>query len=293
MLKSRLASIDFSYSDPVPNFDRSKVKGLVANLIDLDAGNFRSSTALEICAGGKLYNVVVEDEKVGSQLLERGKLRKRVTIIPLNRINAFRMSAEVSLRAQMHYATRVVPELTEQKIAAAKSLAPGKVNLALDLIGYPEDVSAAMSYVFGDVFICADKQAAQAVTFNRNVGVRSVTLEGDVYDPSGTLSGGAAPNSSGILVQVQELNKVQREVDACRRSLDELDREMQSNAKELEAFRRDKRTLELRVHEVGLLQEQVQGSTAAKVSGLFSSGLRCFPGVFAFSSAASHSTFSD
>jgi structural maintenance of chromosome 2 len=95
-----LAATDFSYSDPVPNFDRSKVKGLVANLIDLDQEYFRSSTALEICAGGKLYNVVVSDEKVGSQLLERGKLRKRVTLIPLNRINAFRMSAEVSLSTE-------------------------------------------------------------------------------------------------------------------------------------------------------------------------------------------------
>lgn len=51
---------------------------------------------MEICAGGKLYNVVVEDEKVGSQLLEKGKLRKRVTIIPLNKINAFKLSADVS-----------------------------------------------------------------------------------------------------------------------------------------------------------------------------------------------------
>ena len=95
ILKSRLAAIDFSYSDPTPNFDRSQVKGLVATLIDLDQSNFQKSTALEICAGGKLYNVVVQDERIGSQLLERGKLRKRVTIIPLNKINAFRMSAEV------------------------------------------------------------------------------------------------------------------------------------------------------------------------------------------------------
>ena len=70
----------------------------MATLIDLDEKNFKSSTALEICAGGKLYNVVVEDERVGSQLLERGKLRKRVTIIPLNKINAFKMSAEVRSR---------------------------------------------------------------------------------------------------------------------------------------------------------------------------------------------------
>jgi structural maintenance of chromosome 2 len=41
--------------------------------------------------------VVVEDEKVGSQLLEKGRLRKRVTIIPLNKINAFKLSADVSL----------------------------------------------------------------------------------------------------------------------------------------------------------------------------------------------------
>jgi len=95
-LKSRLAAIDFSYSDPEPSFDRSKVKGLVATLVDLDESNFKSSTALEICAGGKLYNVVVQDERVGSLLLEKGKLRKRVTIIPLNKINAFKMSAEVS-----------------------------------------------------------------------------------------------------------------------------------------------------------------------------------------------------
>lgn len=159
----------------------------------------------------------------------------------------------------------MIEKLTRQKIAAAKSLAPGKVNLALDLIGYPEDVSAAMSYVFGDVFICADKQSAQAVTFNRAVGVRSVTLDGDVYDPSGTLSGGAAPSSSGLLVQVQALNQVQREVDAMKREMAELDRQLAGDQKELEAYRKDKRLLELRIHEVGLLQEQVQGSTAAKV----------------------------
>jgi structural maintenance of chromosome 2 len=69
----------------------------VANLINLDQSMYHNSTALEICAGGRLYNVVVEDEKVGSALLDKGKLRKRVTIIPLNKINAFRMSAEVSI----------------------------------------------------------------------------------------------------------------------------------------------------------------------------------------------------
>ena len=43
-----------------------------------------------------MYNVVVENEVVATQLLEKGKLRKRVTIIPLNKISAFKASAEVN-----------------------------------------------------------------------------------------------------------------------------------------------------------------------------------------------------
>ncbi|KAJ9114125.1 hypothetical protein QFC20_001641 [Naganishia adeliensis] len=244
-LKSRLAALDFSYSDPYPNFDRSKVKGLVANLINLDQSMYHNSTALEICAGGRLYNVVVEDEKVGSALLDKGKLRKRVTIIPLNKINAFRMSAE--------------------KLATAERLAPGKVSLALSLIGYDDDVAAAMAYVFGDMLICADKEAAQKVTFNKAVGVKSVTLEGDVYDPSGTLSGGAAPSSSGILRKVQELNALEQEIDTCQRELSQINKDLSKAKATIDAYRKAKRELDLKEHEVSLLEQQVQGSNAAKL----------------------------
>ena len=69
---------------------------MVASLIDLKEEDYNKSTALEITAGGKLYNVVVQDEQVGKQLLQNGKLKKRVTIIPLNKINAFTLSASVS-----------------------------------------------------------------------------------------------------------------------------------------------------------------------------------------------------
>lgn len=53
-LSAQLAGrLNFQYSDPVKNFDRSKVRGLVAKLVDVkDPVN---STALEVAAGGKLY----------------------------------------------------------------------------------------------------------------------------------------------------------------------------------------------------------------------------------------------
>jgi structural maintenance of chromosome 2 len=248
-IKSRLASLDFDYSDPYPNFDRNKVKGLVATLVDLDEANYACSTALEICAGGRLYNVVVEDEKTGAALLDKGKLRKRVTLIPLNKINAFRMSA--------------------QTIATAEKVAPGKVNLALDLVGCDEEVSAAMAYVFGNVFVCKDKESAKAVTFNKSIGVKSVTLEGDVYDPSGTLSGGAAPSGSGVLVKVQELRSIEKQIAAHKKELDAASRELASAKKVIDQWRKDKRTVDLRAHEVTLLEEQVNSSNATKVSSVF------------------------
>lgn len=73
------------------------MKGKAATLISLDKDNYNKSTALEIAAGAKLYQVVVENEKVGSDILKNGKLKKRVTLIPLNKISTYKLSAKVSV----------------------------------------------------------------------------------------------------------------------------------------------------------------------------------------------------
>ncbi|CAO1635759.1 unnamed protein product [Sympodiomycopsis kandeliae] len=246
--KSRLAGIDFSYSDPEANFDRSRVKGLVASLVDLAEDSHKYSTALEICAGGRLYNVVVEDEMTGSKLLSHGKLKKRVTLIPLNKINAFVAAS--------------------QKVGAAKKIAgdPSKVDLALKLIGYEDEVAKAMEYVFGSTLICADAQTAKRVTFDNQVRMRSVTVDGDVYDPSGTLSGGSKPQSSGLLVKVQELRGLEKQIAALKGELNALERDEQAGKQETVKWGKVKRELDLKRHESTLLQQQVDGSNSTRIT---------------------------
>jgi structural maintenance of chromosome 2 len=56
-LKSHLRGLEFHYSDPIPNFDRKKVKGLVANVIQIEPEKLDWTNALEICAGNRLFNV--------------------------------------------------------------------------------------------------------------------------------------------------------------------------------------------------------------------------------------------
>ncbi|KAK1576204.1 hypothetical protein Q3G72_011873 [Acer saccharum] len=75
-LSAQLSNVQFSYRDPVKNFDRSKVKGVVAKLIKVK--NSSTMTALEVTAGGRLYNVIVDTENTGKQLLQHGDLRRRV-----------------------------------------------------------------------------------------------------------------------------------------------------------------------------------------------------------------------
>ena len=46
ILSGQLANVDFTYRDPVKNFDRSKVKGVVATLITVKDSS--TMTALEV-----------------------------------------------------------------------------------------------------------------------------------------------------------------------------------------------------------------------------------------------------
>ncbi|KAK3990099.1 putative structural maintenance of chromosomes protein 2 [Cladorrhinum sp. PSN332] len=244
-LKRKVANIDFNYADPVPNFDRSKVKGLVASLFTLDKQFTQAGTALEICAGGRLYNVVVDTQVTGTQLLQGGRLRKRVTIIPLNKITAFKASA--------------------QTVATAQKICPGKVDLALSLVGYDNEVSAAMEYVFGNTLICADAETAKRVTFDPNVRMRSITLEGDAYDPSGTLSGGSAPNSSGVLVTLQKLNEITRQLKEAEQNLGLLHSHIAREKSKLDQAKRIKQELDLKTHEIKLAEEQIGSNSSSSI----------------------------
>lgn len=245
-LTRNLSSLNFQYTNPTPDFDRSQVKGLVAELITLDEAHFGASAALEICAGGKLYNVVVENEKVGAQLLDGGRLKRRWTLIPLNKIQG-----------------QTIPG---HKIEAAQDIAPGKVHLALSLVGYEEEVYRAMEWIFGSTFICDDAQTAKNVTFNKHIRVKSVTLDGDVYDPFGTLSGGSKPNSAGILVKVQELNRVNQEIDHHTEILNSLEEEIRASQSAIADYKKCKQRLDLQSHELALLEQRMSKGTHAQLA---------------------------
>ena len=83
---------------------------------------------------------------------------------------------------------------------------------------------------------------------------------------SGTLSGGSAPNSSRILIQVQELLEIENKLRDAQTRLSTLEKEEEKSRNMRNSWKTLVRELEIKEHELKLLEEQVEGSNAALVS---------------------------
>ena len=243
-LGHQVSSCAFNYSDPRANFDRSKVRGVVAKLIRVRDPS--TSTALEVAAGGKLYQVVVDDEGTAKELLEKGKLSKRVTIIPLNKVQYSSLSP----------ATR----------DAAHKLGGDKVQPAIELVGYEEDVSAAVKYAFGSSLVCQDSGTAKKLAFAREVNQRCVTLQGDDFNPSGLLTGGSRPSGGGVLTNLHELSEAESKLRSLSSQLSEVEKRILTLSSAAREHKKLLQQLELKSHALNLLKVRVEGSESAQLA---------------------------
>lgn len=244
-LESRYPHLTFKYKDPIPNFDRNKVKGLVCRMFRVKDPKF--AQALECAAGGKLYFVITDNEETSKLLLQRGQLQQRCTIIPLNRISGRSMDHRTVSLAQ-----RVGGE--------------GKVFPALDLIDFEPELRPAMEWVFGQVFICADGDAASKVTYHQQILKRCVTLDGDVFDPAGTLSGGVSGNRQVILTVLQELRSAQEFVQRSTQELATVEQKARSVAGLAERFKSLTQRHAMRAAEADMLRQQLSQTDSHQIT---------------------------
>ncbi|MQL94958.1 hypothetical protein Taro_027621 [Colocasia esculenta] len=237
ILSGQLANVEFTYRDPVKNFDKSKVKGVVAKLIKVQ--DCSAMTALEVAAGGRLYNVVVDTEDTGKQLLQKGDLRRRITIIPLNKIQ----SRTVSHRVQQ---------------AAVRLVGEGNAMLALSLVGYDEEIKNAMAFVFGSTFVCRSTDAAKEVAFSKEICTSSVTLEGDIFQPSGLLTGGSRKGGGELLRQLHALAEAESMLHVHQKRLSDVEDKISQLLPLQKRFKELKSQFELKSYDLSLFQNRAE-----------------------------------
>ena len=235
ILSAQLADMNFKFKDPKVKFSSDQVKGVVASLMSVK--NPEMTTALDVVAGNKLYQVVVDTDVTAKMFIDNSA--KRVTIIPMNKI------AGVTA--------------TDHQIEAARVASNGETSLALSFVTYEKDMDAVMKYIFGKTFVCKDMTTARAVAFDQKVRLKCVTVEGDVVDPGGTMSGGSASNAN-VLQKLHALHTAEdalADSQARAKAAIEASKTAAKEAKEAQKLEDD---LDRHEHALALLKEKMSGS---------------------------------
>jgi structural maintenance of chromosome 2 len=175
--------LELKFDLPSEDFDRSLVRGRVANLFQIKEERYYN--ALEAIAGNKLYYIVVDNDVVASLLLKNNCFKYRVNLIPNNKIESRDVKQEV--------------------VDYVRNVARGKAKFAQELITYHIHVANTMKYIFGNVIICEDSDTAKKLAFDPLVKMKTVTLAGDIYNPVGVVEGGHSEELYGILKKVKEI----------------------------------------------------------------------------------------
>ncbi len=152
---------------------QSGLSGVCGLVVQLGRVEPRYQLALETAAGGRLGQLVVEDDAVaaiGIELLKQ-KRAGRATFLPLNKIQAPRFSPMVALR-----------------------YANGYVDYAINLIGCDRRYRDVFAYVFGSTVVFDSLDAARQFIGQHRI----VTLDGELLEASGAMTGGSSNQRSGL-----------------------------------------------------------------------------------------------
>ncbi|WP_297216576.1 chromosome segregation protein SMC [Thermoplasma sp.] len=211
---------------------KRSVDGVIGLVRDLISYGEKYVKAVESAGGSRLNAVVVRDDEVAKECIDLLKERKisPMTFLPLNKLRKNSMDRDLS---------RISKD-------------PGYLGVLMDFIDFEEEYRSAVYYALRDTILVADIDAGR-----RLMGVfRLVTLDGDIFDPGGSITGGYRNYASdyasaariqheleGMKVQLssltEERSRIKRELDQAFNEMSEASRRSGEIMKEQEMIKRE------------------------------------------------------
>ncbi|WP_367122754.1 chromosome segregation protein SMC [Staphylococcus capitis subsp. urealyticus] len=213
-LKSRIDSLatqeeDYTYFfNGVKHILKAKdnelrgIHGAVAEVIDVPS---QMTQAIETALGASLQHVIVDNEKDGRQAIQFLKQRNlgRATFLPLNVIKPRHIASDI----------KEIARQTE-----------GFINIASDAVNVSSKYQSVIENLLGNTIIVNDLKHANELARAIRYRTRIVTLEGDVVNPGGSMTGGGARKSKSILSQKDELSKMRHQLEDYQRQTADFER---------------------------------------------------------------------
>ena len=187
------------------------IDGVVAELMKVPAG---LEIAVETALGGGMQNIVCEKDANAKEAINLLKTNKagRLTFLPIESIKS-----------------------TPVSISKAISGAPGFRGLASDLIEYDEKYEGVFRYLLGRVAVVDNMDRAVALSKAAGTGLRFVTLDGEIINVNGAITGGKYKNATAnLLTRRNEIENLSQSIDALKAEYNNVNEQLNSEKKKAE-----------------------------------------------------------
>ena len=201
------------------------VRGPVASLLHVDEAY---TVAIETALGAGMQNLVVDREENAKAAISFLKQRDsgRATFLPLSAMRGEALHERVQGEA-------------------------GFVGIASALVRYDKAYDGVFQNLLGRTVVVEDLDSGIAMARKFGARFRIVTLDGQVMNRGGSMTGGSVSRSAGILSRANELERLQGQLSrlrerlqAARRAQEESEREQKAAQYELEVAEGQKRQAE-------------------------------------------------
>lgn len=205
------------------------VHGVVADLIEVPEG---FEVAIETALGASMQNIVCQSDADAQNIIKALKANKagRLTLLPIESIRSNAYNCDSSLRN-----------------------APGFQGLGVDCIEFDSKYKSVVEYLLGRVIIVDTLPNAVKLSKQVSGGLRFVTLEGEVINSGGAITGGTFKNNSANLLErkgevtalQEKLDKAETERDKLIKELSEIKNNIAAYTTEIQILERQHRETEL------------------------------------------------
>jgi len=201
--------------------------GVLANVIEVPS---QYQTAIEMCLGASLQNVVTETEQDAKKLVEY--LRKnnlgRASFLPISSVKGRKLD----------------------KIKVSES---GYIGIASELIKFNKKYEQIITNLLGRTVIVDNMETAIKVAKQNGYTFRIITIDGDVINPSGAITGGSiAKKTVNILGRGREIEKLEKEVKKLKEKILSLEKEKQEYILSIEEVIEESNALEKELQEIDI-----------------------------------------
>ena len=190
------------------------IRGALAELISTDS---EYAVAIETALGNALQNVVTENENDAKRAINYLKQNKlgRVTFLPISAIR-----------------TRDIDEKGIEDCV-------GYVDKAVNLVKCDKEYKSIISGLLGKTVVAEDMDSAVAMSKKYKASFKIVTLDGQVINTGGSMTGGSKAKNVGALSRVNEIERLEKELAASESELRQAAQENTRLTEELAKCRAD------------------------------------------------------